>query len=819
MPSAANESAIKPGLRLWRTDWNWVPLLIAVCGWCATLMLCRIMISRERIQITQTASLAARGIQTKLASNISTHVAPLEALAARWSADADPWQAEWESEAHQLQQQYPAFQSISWVDAAQNVRWGPPLGHYVESNIRPLIDSARRTSKTALVPATDSDDHDRSLLVVIPISHRERFEGCVVATLPAEKWLHAVIDTEVPQGYAVSISDRKQQVYLRGNNSQPASLPFLSEADVNSYGLPWVVRVWPTPDEWTEASKMLVPLSIVIGLLMYAGGALAVTARREARTLEWAKQQMAVQQQELREANERMGAVIESSPVAIVAMDLAGNVKSWNPAAERMFGWTATEVVGQPPPFVANDEFQEFQAKIEQAASGEIVCGMQGRRQRKDGAPIEVEVWTAPLRDDAGSICGVISSIVDISEKTKLEEQLRHSQKMEAVGRLAGGVAHDFNNLLTIINGYGHMMVESAGLADRLRTHAEQILKAGNQAAALTAQLLAFSRRQMIQPKPVDLNHVITNLEKMLRRIIGEHITLRTVLAPHLERVQADPNQMEQVLINLAANARDAMPQGGTLTITTNNVELYEQANCEGADIPPGSYIELTVADNGDGMDAEIKSHLFEPFFTTKERGKGTGLGLSSVYGSIHQIGGGISVWSERGSGTAFRIYLPQVLGSAGPEPIGPPRKEASRGNETILLVEDEAPLRRMLRETLAAAGYHVLEASDGSDALHRWQKQAESIDLLLTDVVMPLLNGRDLAKRLTAMAPNLQVVFMSGYADDVIAYHGILEPGTILVQKPFLPETLLAKVREVLDARKDGRSQAEPLCHTAPAS
>jgi PAS domain S-box-containing protein len=513
---------------------------------------------------------------------------------------------------------------------------------------------------------------------------------------------------------------------------------------------------------------------------------------------------MAVQKEDLRETNERLETVIQASPFAIIATDLTGNVKSWNVAAERIFGWTGDEVIDQRPPFISNTQIEEYREKIESAGRGELIAGFERTGRCKDGSPVDVAIWAAPLRDAAGSVAGIVMAIADTSERKKLEEQLRHSQKMEAVGRLAGGVAHDFNNLLTIINGYGHMMLSSLSAGDRLRSHAEQILKAGNQAAALTTQLLAFSRRQMIQPKQVDLNHIITNLEKMLRRVIGEDIALYTLLSPKLNPVKADPNQMEQVLINLAANARDAMPQGGVLTIATENRRLDESLRCEGGDLPPGFYVEIAVSDTGEGMDAETRSHLFEPFFTTKERGKGTGLGLSSVYGSVRQNGGGIVVWSERGSGAAFRIYLPLLREPAEVmESDARPNAIHHRGNETILLVEDETPLRKMLRESLSHAGYLVLEASDGADALSRWEQQASSIDLLLTDVVMPLLNGRELAKHLTSIAPQLEVIYMSGYADDVLAYHGTLAPGTVLIQKPFSPTELLAKVREVLDARK----------------
>jgi PAS domain S-box-containing protein len=773
------------------------------------------MLSRETVQVIQAAGLITHDLQSKITSSISLQVAPLEALVARWGADADPWQREWESEARQLHQRYPELDSISLMDASHQIRWSVGSATPQPPIMPAAINVARDARQTTVVAGAEAA---KSLLVLIPMFRHGRFDGCIVAPLDTQHWLNSIISTEIPKGYAASISHNDEQIYARAMTSglQPMT-PFLSERRINFYGMPWIVRVWPTPDTWTESRQILFALSLLIGLLMYVGGALAVVARRKTRAVERAKFQMTVQQENLRQANERQQAVIQASPFAIVSLDTLGRVKSWNPAAERIFGWTVEEVLDRIPPCIEEQQMEEFREKVERTVGGLPISGLERRRKRKDGSSIDVTIWTAPLRDADGSVSAIIMAIADISERRKLEEQLRHSQKMEAVGRLAGGVAHDFNNLLTVINGYGHMMLDSLRVGDRHYTHAEQIVKAGNQAAALTMQLLAFSRRQMIQPKTVDLNHVISNLEKMLRRVIGEDIALYTLLSPDLCPINADANQMEQVLINLVANARDAMRRGGALTIATKNIALSEGLHCEGNELPPGNYVEMAVSDTGEGMDAETKNHLFEPFFTTKERGKGTGLGLSSVYGSVRQNGGGIVVWSERGSGATFRIYLPQRREPAIAESPDAPAHSLRRGTETILLVEDEAPLRRMLQESLTGAGYRVLEANDGTDAIRKWAKQADSIDLLLTDVVMPLVNGRQLAKRLTASAPHIRVIYMSGYADDVIAYHGILDEGTTLIQKPFSPGALLLKVREVLDAGTQQPSvPLKPVYHRA---
>ncbi|MBI2679564.1 MAG: PAS domain S-box protein [Candidatus Solibacter usitatus] len=777
--------------RLARAGWNLLPLLIAISGWFATLFLCRVMLTRERAQIVQTAALSAKRIQSKIIASIGARVAPLEALGTRWGADGES-----EPAAQELHRKHPEFESILWQPAAKGA-------------VRP---EHRTTISATGSPAKGG----RRFQVAIPVFHQEAFAGTLIAVLRTDEWMKAAVDAEIPPGYGGSVSEHSERIYLRDLTASSGPPPYYSDLPVDVYGATWVVQVWPTRDQWTGSYQILSALSLVIGLLIYVSGALAVSARRRARQLESARQEMVTHQEDLRHANEQLATVIQASPFAIVAMDLTGSVQSWNLAAERTFGWRSEEVIGQPPPFIGAEHREEFQDKIARTAAGELIAGEERRRRKKDGTSIDVAVWTAPLRDAQGSVSGIIAAITDISETKGLEERLRHSQKMEAVGRLAGGVAHDFNNLLTIINGYGHMMLKSLPVSDRLHSHAEEILKAGNQAAALTAQLLAFSRRQIIQPKPIDLNHVITDIEKMLRRVIGEDIVFRTDLSPTLQPVKADPNQMGQVLINLAANARDAMPRGGMLTVTTQNVALSEREGAELAGLPAGAYVKLTVTDTGEGMSAETRSHLFEPFFTTKEIGKGTGLGLSSVYGSVQQNGGGIAVTSERGKGTTFSIYLSQLQETAQPTMAVAARNGAG-GSETILLVEDESALRNMLRATLANAGYRVLEATDGADALWKWEKEARSIDLLITDVVMPLVNGRELARRLGQLAPRMQVLYMSGYAADVIAYHGILEAGTHFIQKPFLPDALRIKVREVLDARKP--ADARPPLYQGAAS
>ncbi len=380
------------------------------------------------------------------------------------------------------------------------------------------------------------------------------------------------------------------------------------------------------------------------------------------------------------------------------------------------------------------------------------------------------------------------------------EEQFRQSQKMEAVGRLAGGIAHDFNNLLTAITGYSDLMLIRIPENDPMRRHAEEIRRAGERAAALTRQLLAFSRKQILQPKTIDLNAIVTDTEKMLRRLIGEDIELSTCLQPGLDCVRADPNQIEQVIMNLAVNARDAMPEGGMLTIRTDRVRADDAPLCDITEMPPGTYVMLSISDTGTGIDPEIRSHLFEPFFTTKEKGKGTGLGLSTVYGIVKQSNGHICMTSELGHGSTFRICLPAVAGTAESLRSAVQRNTETRGIETILLVEDEDIVRRMAVEILRENGYRVLEAANGNEAIRLNELHPGTIHMLLTDVIMPGMNGQELAKRLTVDRPEMRVLYMSGHTGDAIISHGTLKAGSAFLQKPFLSDILTRAVRDLLD-------------------
>ncbi|HTS10767.1 MAG TPA: PAS domain S-box protein [Candidatus Limnocylindrales bacterium] len=407
-----------------------------------------------------------------------------------------------------------------------------------------------------------------------------------------------------------------------------------------------------------------------------------------------------------------------------------------------------------------------------------------------------------PLRDVDGEVTGAICTSLDVTDRKQLEEQLRQAQKMEAVGRLAGGIAHDFNNLLMVIQGYADLLSERLPAGDPMRRNAEQIQMASQRATSLTRQLLAFSRKQMLAPKVLNVHSVVSEMEKILRRLIGEDIELETSTVADLWMVKADRSQIEQVIMNLAVNARDAMPEGGRLTIETANVELDSSFTRHSVVLAPGKYVMLAVTDNGCGMDAKTQAHIFEPFFTTKEKGKGTGLGLATVYGIVKQSGGYVWVYSEAGRGTTFKIYLPQITDENAP--AGTARatesKELLRGSETVLLVEDESGVRQLAKEYLETSGYTVLEAENGNAALEVASRHGGTIHLLMTDVVMPGVSGKELVERVAKLRPGIKVLYMSGYTDHAVVHQGILENDAVLLQKPFTLATLASKLREILN-------------------
>jgi PAS domain S-box-containing protein len=500
----------------------------------------------------------------------------------------------------------------------------------------------------------------------------------------------------------------------------------------------------------------------------------------------------------------RLASIIDSAMDAIISVDEEQRIRVFNPAAERMLGASAQEAIGEPlDRFIPGRHRTRHRHQVREFGGSGVTARSMGSSGplvalRADGREIPIEASISQTVGGQRKLYTVI--LRDISEQLRTEAQLRQTQKMEAVGRLAGGVAHDFNNMLTAIRGHAELLLEEVGADDPMRESVEEIRLAAERSAALTRQLLAFSRKQILQPRVLNLNEVVVGMAGMLRRLIGEHIEFTTVLKHETHTVRADPGQLEQVLLNLVVNARDAMTGGGKLTIETRNVELSaESGQMHDVEFTPGRYVLLSVSDTGEGMDAETRKHLFEPFFTTKGPGKGTGLGLPTVYGIVRQSGGYVWVYSEPGRGSTFKIYLPAVEAAeaAGPTQTSPP--PVPRATGTVLLVEDEPAVRALAARVLRRGGYTVLEAAGGEEALRIAESYEHPIDLVLTDVVMPQMGGRAMVDRLPERFRDVQVLFMSGYTDEAIVQHGVLNPGVAFLQKPFLPDDLLRTVHRLL--------------------
>lgn len=508
----------------------------------------------------------------------------------------------------------------------------------------------------------------------------------------------------------------------------------------------------------------------------------------------------------LRETNDTLHALIQSSPSAIVALDLQGRVTLWNPAAEEIFGFTEEEVLGAANPIVPDNEIGFFRKHLELQQQGSTYK-MELKRRTKSGELIDVSLSTAPLSDADGSVIGFIGVFEDVTEhkraeaeRTRLEEEYRQAQRVEAVGRLAGGVAHDLNNLLTPILLHAEMLVNDFEEGLDSTQSAREILAAGNRAKDLVRQLLAFSRKQNLEYKPVQINAIIKSFGALLKRTIREDIRIDFKLKPMKHTIFADVGQIEQVIMNLAVNAQDAMPHGGDLVIKTDLIQLDQETADTIPDLDPGEHVVLSIRDTGIGMDEETRLRIFEPFYSTKGK-KGTGLGLSTVYGILKQHSGHIHVKSEPGKGTVFDIYFPAVTGITPEAPGKQPDIQDLSGDETILLVEDNKQVRDLTLAILRKSGYRVLAAENGAEGLRVLNEYDQKIHLLLTDVVMPEMNGRQLYRQASAVQPDLKVLYMSGYSDDVIAQSGVLQPGVLYLQKPYTIQALKAKIREALSS------------------
>ena len=737
----------------------------------------------------------------------------------------------------------------SWNRGAQNI-FGYTPDEIVGQSIQRLVPPGHESEEAAILETLAQGEarrfetrrlrkDGREIDVAVTTSPLRDPSGRVIGV---SKVARDITDRKQAEEMKLELAARKQQLRFRaliensadgiGLSNEAGEIEYLSPAGVKILGRPIAELIGTTIRSYIHEDDMEDALSHRQRVL--AGGQAAPAARRIVRpdgTVRWIEVTATnlldnpavgaivsnvrdITDRKLAEAalvaaEKRFTALFESGIIGIVIAGGGGSVLQANDAFLAMVGYTREDLATGQVDWRKLTPLEWAETSAETNADL-LRQGYAKPREkeyfRKDGTRVSVLVGVAVVEGDQ-----MISCSIDLTERKRaaatlaaLEVQLRQSQKMDAVGRLAGGVAHDFNNVLSVILSYGELLLADMKPGEPMRDDVEEIRKAGMRAAALTRQLLMFSRQQVLEPKVLDLNEVLTSMDKMLQRILGADVDLVSLPAQGLGRVRVDPSNIEQVIMNLAVNARDAMPTGGKLTMETDNVVLDEAYAREHLGVTPGSHVMLAVSDTGVGMDKATVARIFEPFFTTKEPGKGTGLGLSTVFGIVQQSGGSLWVYSEPGKGTTFKVYLPRVDAAVeAPNPAGPPT--TLRGSETILLVEDDDQVRAVAQGILRRNGYHVIEARNAGEALLHSEQRPGTIDLLLSDVVMPQMSGPELAKRLAGPRPEMKVLCMSGYTDDSIVRHGALDARIAYLQKPFTPEALTTKIREVLDGSNGG--------------
>lgn len=824
----------------------------AVLG--ASLALSLSLHATERAQLDRHVRLAVQRIANDAAAAIEDQLGVLARWARRGQALGGFTAEDWRMETSLCLRDVEGLIALALLSDNLDLTAFAPAGdassQHRDALQRTIQEVARRSARGKAAPV-DAVQLDGKWVVAAAVRTEPPGKPpfWVAAVCDLRVLLDRALSRSVAAGFLIEIADNGRIVYRNPPGAAQRQRAWLREAAVSAAGRLWTVRVWPrqgwVTQRWLVFPFLVSGLGLVLAALLAASLHWAQAARRRAmeaeaanlelereirerrqaqeqlqqarellelrvreRTAELARINEALRaeilerqrtEETLRASEERYRNLFDSANDIVYTHDLQGNFTSINRAAERITGYTREEALRMNiADVIVPEQLELARQMIVRKLGGEGSTTYEVAIRTKEGRRLLVEV-SSHLTFEDGKPTGVLGIAREITERKRLEEQVRQSQRIEAIGRLAGGIAHDFNNLLTIIGAYSHMVLMDLPAQHPVRSYAEEILAAAERASALTDRLLAFGRRQVVQPVLVDLNDVVRNLVGLLRRMVGQDIELETSLAADLGKVRADPTQLEQVIMNLVINSRDAMPSGGRVTIET--ADLLREPGARG--VPgPGRWTVLRVRDTGHGMDSETLSHLFEPFFTTKGPGKGTGLGLSIVYGIVKQSGGEITVESELGKGSVFTIYLPHADADHIPAtPEAETLTEPTRaGGETILLVEDEPGVRKLVRQMLAQHGYQVLEAAGGPESLALAQRFPGRIDLLLTDVVMPQMNGRELAERLRHLRPNLKVMYMTGYTEDAVVRQGISTADVVCLQKPFLPDMLARKVREVLE-------------------
>jgi len=676
-----------------------LPAIVGLSAFVGVLILWQRLLTKQGADIQTATKAQVLFVKSKIESDLSERILPLELLGERWQVHSKDVDADLESDASLVMSRYPIYQAISWIDPAFNGRWlasrpgsegSIGTDPWSDERVRMALQAAADSGRVTVTRTANLHHGEAGMLVCVPVFPEEKLDGFLVGVLTYHELFDSML-RNVGQDYWIELYDSNQQIYSRTGANPRENSPWAEDADVGFRQLTWRVRIWPKSETLAYARSPLPRVTFVGGILLSALLAFAV--------------------------------------------------------------------------FMA--ESAQLQAR-------------------------QLETTNKKLKQE-------------IANRMQTEETLRQAQKMEAVGRLAGGVAHNFNNMLMVIRGHAALSLNRVHSDHPLRRDLIEIVKTTDRAASLTRQLLAFSRKQMLQLRVLDLNTLVNQMAELLPSVLGEDIHLKLDLDPQLGRVKIDAAQMEQVIMNLVFNARDAMPTGGDLTISTANTQLDDDWVRLHPGARPGPHVVLAIRDTGHGMDADIQARMFDPFFTTKDRDKGTGLGLSTVYGTIDQSGGSITVSSKPGEGTTIQIFLPRVEETIQTVEVAEELPGASHGEETILVVEDDDAVRRMTREFLTIKGYTVKEASSGLEAIEFLGNHTETVDLVLTDVIMPGMKGRELGGRLAALRTGIKILYMSAHTEDTVMDLDMIVPGTAFIEKPFSPEELASKVREVLVGNKGG--------------
>jgi PAS domain S-box-containing protein len=763
--------------------WRLLPVAVAAAGISGSLLLWQVERRDDRRQTAVFASRQASGVAASLARVTDRFTGLVTGLVRQYGAGL---KAKGSGEV-----QFVGLQALLWIAPDGRAEWVIPrasnqalLG--ADFSQSEALRRAASTGTVAVSPSTNPAPQDLRIEIAAPVRDGGAPAGFLLGIFSVgDVYRDLLASPDLADGWNIQLLDGAREIQRRG---EPGG--WLADADAPGTGLPLRVRVAPGPEIRRQLDHglrgVILAAGLAISFLLAAAVALAQSLQKGS--------------QRLRESERRYRQFFESDLAGAVITDVEGHLLDANPAALRLLGLESVAAF-QGRVMSSLHTRPEQRAQIVALIQSGSLDQVEVELRRDDGRTLHVLANFIGQFDEGGVLTEIHSFLFDVTDKKRIELQLRQSQKMDAIGRLAGGVAHDFNNLLGVISGYGELLERDVPPGHPAGRRVREIRRAAESAAALTRQLLTFSRQQSLETRVFDLNEVVRGAEEMLRRLLPEEIRISTALAADLGKVRADSSQVEQIIMNLAINARDAMPCGGTLIFETANVALDRVYTASRPGVKEGDYVMLAVSDTGHGMDAETMAHIFEPFFTTKEKGKGTGLGLATVYGIVQQSGGSVNVYSEPGDGTSFKVYLPRVPESA-PSSLAPlPPTAPPTGRETVLVVEDSDALREMIGEVLEASGYTVVEAGTAEGSLAAVRERGPVIDLLLTDVIMPGLSGPDLAAQLRAANPHARILYISGYTDEMIGSRGRgLGPGMQFLQKPFTFDALLRKVRESLD-------------------